>query len=160
MRNRGQRASKRRFPEIADYIHCSGDLRWDAVADVPSGKSNQSPMERRPIRIGRCRKAFLNAGSAGLLAGLLAGLGLGGQKRRQNCYGDLSSPSPLHAAVLSRFIPPIYHLASLGWLRQSSSRLVPAMCVRLQGPRSIRSCYCASRWCLPRAKPRRDKSLQ
>ena len=53
--------------------------RWDAVADVPSGKSNQSPMERRPIRIGRCRKAFLNAGSAGLLAGLLAGLGLGGQ---------------------------------------------------------------------------------
>ena len=63
---------------IANYIYGSGNLEMDAVADVPSGKSHRSPMWRRPIRIGRCRKAFLNAGSAGLLAGLLAGLGLGG----------------------------------------------------------------------------------
>ena len=53
---------------------------------------------------------------------------------------------------ISRFIPPVYHVASLGWLRQSSSRLIPAVCVRLQGPRSMRSCRRAIRWCLPRAK--------
>jgi hypothetical protein len=53
---------------------------------------------------------------------------------------------------ISRFISPVYHVASLELLRQSSSRLIPAVCVRLQGPRSIRSCYCAIRWCLTRAK--------
>ena len=61
---------------IANYIYGSGDFEMDAVADVPSGKSHRSPM--RPIRISRCRKAFLNAGSAGLLAGLPAGFDPGG----------------------------------------------------------------------------------
>ena len=31
---------------------------------------------------------------------------------------------------ISRFISPVHHVASLGWLRQSSSRLIPVVCVR------------------------------
>ena len=56
----------------------AGDFEMDAIADVPSGKDHRSPMWRRPIRISRCRKAFLNAGSAGLLAGFPAGFDPGG----------------------------------------------------------------------------------
>ena len=64
---------------IANYIiYGSGDFEVDAVADASPLERLRSPMWRRPIRIGRCRKAFLNAGSAGLLAGLPAGFDPGG----------------------------------------------------------------------------------
>ena len=107
-------------------------------------------MERRPIRIGRCRKAFLNAGSDGLLAGLLAGLGWGGHTPSK-LLRRLFTRHP-YMLRISRFVPPVYHLASLGWLRQSSSRPIPAVCVRLPGSWSIDLVVAQIRWCLPRAK--------
>ena len=106
-----------------------------AIESSPTSlsKSHQSPMERRPIRIGRCRKAFLNAGSAGLLAGLLAGLDWGGHTPSKLLRRAFATVTPT-CCGLSRFIPPVHHVASLGWLRQSSNRLMRAVRVRLQGP--------------------------
>jgi hypothetical protein len=136
---------------IANNIYGSRDLEMDAVADVPSRKESSvadvaetDPHQSLPQGILKCW--------IGRLARRLAGRFRSGRPYAVKIATVTFRHRYSYLLWISRFISPVYHVASLEWLRQSSSRLIPAVCVRLQGPRSMRSCRRAIRWCLPRAK--------
>jgi hypothetical protein len=128
---------------IANYIYGSDDLEMDAVADVSSRKESSVA---DVAETDRCRKVFLNAGSAGLLANRFRS---GRPYAIKTATVTFRHRHP-HMLRISRFIPPVYHLASLGWLR----RLVPTGtgCVRAaSGSWSNDLVVAQIRWCLPRA---------
>ena len=121
---------------IANYIYGSRDLEMDAVADVPSRKESSvadvaETDPHRSLPQGDC----LNAGSASTL---LNGLPKPVSIRATPYAVKIAAASFRHRHSyllwISRFIPPVHHVASLGWLRQSSTRLMRAVRVRLQGP--------------------------
>ena len=150
MRNRRHRVSKRRFPDRR--IH---PWQWR----LGGGRRRRRPLRKEssvadvaetdPHR--SLPQGILKRG-IGRLARRLAGRFRFGRPYAVKIAAVTFRHRHPYMLRISRFIPPVYHLASLGWLRQSSSRLIPAVCVRLQGPWSIDLVVAQIRWCLPRAK--------